>query len=64
MYSWSNDLDTDFTSDNSLFGSLKLNKNFYQDKCKYRGYSIGFDFRSQISLPDGGWGKTVITFLS
>ena len=34
-------LNTDFTLDNCLFGSVKLNKNADLDKYKYTGYGIG-----------------------
>ena len=36
-------LNTDFTLNNCLFGSAKLTKNAALNKCKYSGYSIGFD---------------------
>ena len=43
-----------------LFGSVKLSKNAELDKYKYIGYDIGFDFRSEFSLPDGSMEKNVI----
>ena len=46
-------LNTDFTLGNCLFGSVKLTKNTDLDKCKYSGYGIGLDFRSEVSLSDG-----------
>ena len=46
-------LNTGFTLDNSLFASVKLTKNADPDKYKYSGYGIGFDSRSDFSLPDG-----------
>ena len=55
-------LNTGFALVNCLFGSLKLTKNVNLDKYKYRGYGIGFDSRSKISLPDGRMGKNVISF--
>ena len=57
---WSRDLDTDFTLDSSLFGSIKLTKNANPDKYKYSGYGIGFDFRSEFLLPDRSYRKNVI----
>ena len=59
---WSKDLDTDFTLANWLFGSVKLTKNADPDKYKYSGYGIGFDSRSEFSLPDGNYGKYVVIF--
>ena len=38
LNSWLRNLNTDFTLHNSLFGSVKLNKNADPDKCKYSGY--------------------------
>ena len=55
-------LNTDFTLGNCLFGSVKLTKNADLDKYKYSGYGIGFDSRSEFSLPDGTMGKYVIFF--
>ena len=45
-----------------LFRSVKLTKYADPDKCKYSGYGIGFDSRSEFSLPDGNLGKNVIIF--
>ena len=42
---WLRNLNTDFTSNNFLFGSVKLTKNTDPGKYKYSGCSIGFDFR-------------------
>ena len=50
-------LNTDFTLGNFLFGSVKLTKNAALDKYKYSGYGIGFDSRSEFSLPDVTMGK-------
>ena len=50
---WPRDLTRDFTLDNCLLGSVKLTKNADPDKHLYAGYGIGFDFRSEFSLPDG-----------
>ena len=41
-------LNTDFTINNCLFGSVKLAKNADPDKYKYSGYGIGFDSRSEF----------------
>ena len=43
-----------------LFGSVKLSKNAELDKYKYIGFDIGFDSRSEFSLPDGSMEKNVI----
>ena len=59
---WSRDLNTEFALGGCLFQSVKLNKNFDTDKYKYSGYSVGFDLRSEFSLPDGSMGKNVIIF--
>ena len=56
------DLNTDFTLDNCLFGAVELTKYTDPDKYKYSGYGIGFDTRSEFSLPDGNVGKNVIIF--
>ena len=52
LYTWPRDLNKDFTLDNSFFGLVKLTTNADPDKCGYSGYGIGFDTRSQLSLPD------------
>ena len=57
---WSIGLNTDLTLGNCLFGSVKLTKNAVPDKYAYCGYGIGFDTRSEFSLPDGSFGKNVI----
>ena len=41
---------------------MKLTKNVDPDKYGYRGYGIGFDVRSQFSLPGNSWGKNGIVF--
>ena len=53
-------LNTDFTLNNCLFGSVKVTKNADPDKYKYSGYGIGFDFRSAFLVTDGSKGKNVI----
>ena len=50
---WLRNLNIDFTLNNCLFGSVKLTKNADPDKCKYSGYSIGFDSRSEFLFTDG-----------
>ena len=53
-------LNTDFTLSNCLFGSVKLTKNAYLDKYKYSGYGIGFNSRSEFSLPDDSMRKMLL----
>ena len=55
-------LNTDFTLNNCLFGSVKVTKNADLDKYKYSGYGTGFDFRSEVSFTDGSMRKNVIIF--
>ena len=57
-------LDKDFilTLGNCLFESLKLTKNAGLDKYKYSGYGIGFDSRSEFSLPESTMGQNFIIF--
>ena len=57
-------LSTDFTLSNCLFRSVKLTKNSDLDKYKHIGYSMGFDSRSEFSLPDGSMRRNVIIFWS
>ena len=45
-----------------IWGVVKLAKNADSDKCVYNSYGIGFDSRSEFSLPDGSVGKNVIIF--
>ena len=59
---WLRNLTTDFTLNNCLFGSVKLTKNADQDKCKYNGYGIGFNSRSEFLFTDGNLGRNVILF--
>ena len=48
-----------------MFGAVKLTKNNDVDKCKYSGYSIGFDRCKHFSLSDvSGFGKNVIIFVA
>ena len=57
----------DFTLKDCLFGGVKLAKNVDPDKLVYilviyTGCGIGFDLRSEFSLPDGSAGKNFIFF--
>ena len=45
---WSGGLNTDFTLDNCIFGAVELTKNSNPDKCKYSGYTMGFNSRSRF----------------
>ena len=45
---WLRNLNTDFTINNCLFGSVKLTKNAGPDKYKYIGFKIGFDSCSEF----------------
>ena len=55
------DLSITVTSGDCLFRAVKLNKNADHNKYGYSGYSVGFDVRSQFSLPSGRWGKNAVT---
>ena len=55
-------LNTDFTLNNHLLGSVKLNKNADPGKYKYSSYGIGFDSRSEFSFTDGSMRKNVTNF--
>ena len=59
---WSRDLNTDFTLNDCLVGSVKLTKNSDLDNYKYSGYSIEFDSRSFSSLSENTMGRNVIIF--
>ena len=45
-----------------MFGAVKLTKNADPDKYIYTCYGIGFDSRSEFSLPDGSMGKNAMMF--
>ena len=49
----SQDLNSDFTLKDCLFGGVKLAKNTNPDKYVYSSYGIEFDSRSEFSLCDG-----------
>ena len=59
---WSRYLNTDFTLNNCLFGSVKLTNNADPDKYKYSGCSIGYDSCSEFSSIESSMGKNVIIF--
>ena len=50
------------TSENCLFGAVKLTKNADIDNYKYSGYGIGFNRRGTFSFPSGGFSCNVIMF--
>ena len=56
---WSRNLNSDFTLKDCLFGDVKLAMTQVNI---YSGHGIGFDSRSELSLPDGSVGKNVIIF--
>ena len=53
---------SDPTIKNCLFGSVTLTENADIEKYKYPGYGIGFDRRSSMSFPNGGFGQNVLIF--
>ena len=59
---WLKDLNTYFTLDNCLFGTVKLAKNTNPDKYKYSSFVIGFDSCSKFLWSDRNYGKNVIIF--
>ena len=60
---WSRDLNSNFPLKDCLFEGVKLSKNADPDKYIYNGgYSIGFDSRSEFSLPESTGGKNFIVF--
>ena len=54
---WLRCLNTEFTLNNYLFGSVKLTENADLDKYKYSSYGLGFDSPSDESM-----GKNIIIF--
>ena len=60
--SYTLNLNTDFTLDDCLFGSVKLGKNADLDKYKYNGYGVGFDSRSEFLFTDRNIGNNFIIF--
>ena len=59
MDTWSRGLNFDFNLKDCLFGVVKLANNADPDKHVYGGHGIGFDTRSEFSLPDGDICKNV-----
>ena len=59
---WSRDLNTDFTLKDCSFRAVKLSNNVNWDKYIYTGSGIGFDSRSEFSLPDNSMSKNVGIF--
>ena len=55
-------LNTDFTSVNCLFRSVKVAKNAELDKYRLSGCTIEFDYRSEFLLPNGSMEKNFIIF--
>ena len=53
---------SDPTLKNCLFGAVTLTKNADIEKYGYSGYGIGFDRRSSLSFPGGGFGQNVSIF--
>ena len=56
------DLNTEFTLKDCLFGAVKSIENADPDKYSYSGCGIGFDSRWHVSYPDFDWGKNVVIF--
>ena len=59
---WSRDLNSGFTLKNCLFAGVTLAKSANPNKYVHSGYGIGFDSRSEVSLPDDSVGKNIIIF--
>ena len=59
---WSQDLNSDFTLKDYLFGSGKLAKNADPDRYVCSGYGLGFDPPLKFSLPNLSVSKNVIIF--
>ena len=59
---WLQDLNTDFTVKDCLFGNVKITKNSNPDKYCYSGYEIEFDSCSLFSIPNFDWSKKVTVF--
>ena len=62
LYTWSRDLNTDFTLSYCLFGAVGLTEIADYEKYRYGGYGIGFDACSLFLWTDGSWGNSVVTF--
>ena len=59
---WLRNLNTGFTLFTCFFQSVKLIKNVDPDKYVYTSYGIGFNLRSEFSLPDGSRRENAIIF--
>ena len=59
---WLRNLNTGFTLFTCFFQSVKLIKNVDPDKYVYTSYGIGFNLRSEFSLPDGNMRENAIIF--
>ena len=55
-------MNSDFSLNDCLFGGVKSAINADLDKFVCSGYGIGFESRSEFSLPDGSKGKNVFIF--
>ena len=62
LYTWSHNLNTDFTLKNCFLRAFSLTKNADTDNYKYSGYGTGFDSKSRFTIPNFDWGKNVIIF--
>ena len=60
LYTCSQDLNTDFTLKDCLFGAVKLTKD--PDEYSHSGYDIGLDYCSLVLVPNFDWGKNVVIF--
>ena len=58
----SQDLNSHFNLKCFLFGGVKLAKNSDPGKYVYSRYSVGFDSRTKLSLPDDNMGENDIIF--
>ena len=59
---WPEDLKSDYTLKDCLFGAVKLTKNANPDKYSYSGYSFEFDSCSRFSIPNFDWSKNPFIF--
>ena len=57
-----NTTNTDFTTQNCLFGAVKLTKDVNTSNYQYKGYGICFDEGSQFSIGNIVKGRNVIIF--
>ena len=62
LYTWSRDLNTDFTLKTCFLGAVSLTRNADTDNYKYSGYGIGFYPKSRFTIPNFDWGKNVFIF--